>query len=77
MNTFEINLFHSCESTCNHNDNNKKHLHGVVCSSSCNVEEHERVGFSSLNYTNFTKDSIYDQVDCGIKQYLKLMDTIF
>ncbi len=58
-------------------DNKQHHLHGVVCSASCNAEEHERVGFSNSNYFNFSTESIYEQLDCGVKAYLDLQDTLF
>ncbi len=53
------------------------HLHGITCSLSCNHEEHIRTGFSTTNYVNFSKESVYDQVDDGVKAYIDLQGTMF
>ncbi len=57
--------------------NNTPCIHGVVCSLSCDKEEHERTGFSSVNYTTFTSESMFDQINDGIKAYIDLQGTIF
>ncbi len=76
MSINELNFFHVCDLECDHNKNTK-HLHGVICSASCDHEEHERTGFSNDNYSNFSKEDVYDQVDCGVKAYLDLQGTLF
>ncbi len=62
--------------TCSH-EHKKECLHSIVCSASCDHEQHERNGFSNSDFTNFVQDDIWDQVDCSIKEYLELEDTLF
>ncbi len=65
---------HSCgiEKECK-----SKELHSVLCSASCNHEQHEKNGFSNSNFSNFDKDNVWDQVDCSIKYYLSSEGTLF
>ncbi len=53
------------------------HIHGITCSFSCNHEQHIKTGFSTDLYTSFTKESVYDQVNDGMKFYIDLQDTMF
>ncbi len=60
------------------NEQHKEHhAHGVLCSCSCDHEEHLRTGYSTTCYNNFSTESVFDQVDCGVKAYLDLMDSFF
>ncbi len=55
----------------------RAHLHGITCSLSCDHEKHELNGFSTTEYTTFSKDSIFDQIEDGVKEYIGLRGTMF
>lgn len=78
MTANESNCLHQCCADCAQQlEQNKAHFHALVCSSSCNHKEHERTGFSTVKYSTFSNEDIFDLLDDSIANYLSLQDTIF
>ncbi|NQX83462.1 MAG: hypothetical protein HRS50_02025 [Mycoplasmataceae bacterium] len=55
----------------------KNTLHNIICSISCDEEKHKKTGFSTILFSNFSIEDIFEQIKDGVKQYIDIQSIIF